>query len=225
MRAGAGTPLLTPKAVDERKNVGKSPMQQDTDQPMFGPERELELLLERKWRAVYWLLYRKMLGAAMEAGVERSEYRVMVESAVMYAFADFWLRPGRWEPKKSPLHTWLAIRGREVLRPEIESLARVKEAERVQAEQPCVQRWSDPSAPERIVDRIVVEDALEQLPPNQYLALRLYYHDRCTTREIAKAMGLSIDAVDSLRSRGRQSLELLLEGQPLPKPGRPRKGS
>jgi RNA polymerase sigma-70 factor (ECF subfamily) len=52
-----------------------------------------------------------------------------------------------------------------------------------------------------------VKDALFQLPVRQRSALMLVHYSDCSNKEAAEAMGVSVDALESLLSRGRKSLK------------------
>lgn len=51
-----------------------------------------------------------------------------------------------------------------------------------------------------------LRDAMAQLPGSQYVALFLSYHEGYSTKDAAAAMGISVQAVESLLKRGRQNL-------------------
>ncbi|WP_320499000.1 sigma-70 family RNA polymerase sigma factor [Dongia rigui] len=51
-----------------------------------------------------------------------------------------------------------------------------------------------------------LREAMAQLPGSQYVALFLSYHEGYSTKDTAAAMGISLQAVESLLKRGRQNL-------------------
>lgn len=51
-----------------------------------------------------------------------------------------------------------------------------------------------------------LREAMAQLPGSQYVALFLSYHEGYSTKDTAAAMGISVQAVESLLKRGRQNL-------------------
>lgn len=55
-----------------------------------------------------------------------------------------------------------------------------------------------------------VRSSVTELPPRQRLAITLVHFDECTGGEAAKKMGISIEALESLLSRGRRKLRDLL---------------
>jgi RNA polymerase sigma-70 factor, ECF subfamily len=66
---------------------------------------------------------------------------------------------------------------------------------------------------DRIAERDELMTALETLPPGQRIALVLHYADGLSIDEIAKALGKSQRAVESLLARGRRSLRTRLTDQ------------
>ena len=66
---------------------------------------------------------------------------------------------------------------------------------------------------DRIADRDELMTALETLPPGQRIALLLHYADSLSIDEIAKALGKSQSAVESLLARGRRTLRKHLTDQ------------
>jgi RNA polymerase sigma-70 factor (ECF subfamily) len=57
-----------------------------------------------------------------------------------------------------------------------------------------------------------VSDALFALPERQRTALMLVYYSELTNIEAAKIMGISVDAIESLLSRGKRMLRDVLSG-------------
>lgn len=191
-----------------------------------GPERELELLLERGWKAIGGPLYWRWLRELDELGISRAELAAMVESAVMYAAAEFWVDSSRWKPSLGGLVQWLRMRARDAFRKELRLVVRTTRPERnaaVRAELRVAGR-SEPDPAEEVVRHLWLEEGLARLPAEDDRALRLYHYDGCSIEEVAREMGCTVHKVESLLIRARKVLKRHLEGQPLPKRGRPRKG-
>ncbi|SFH09664.1 RNA polymerase, sigma subunit, ECF family [Palleronia marisminoris] len=80
---------------------------------------------------------------------------------------------------------------------------------------------NDPAAPEpgvseRMQDaqrRTALEDALARLPERQRLAVILRHMEELPNPEIAVAMGVSVEAVESLTARGKATLGRILAGR------------
>jgi RNA polymerase sigma-70 factor (ECF subfamily) len=58
-----------------------------------------------------------------------------------------------------------------------------------------------------------VDAAIAALPERQRLALVLVYYENLSNREVAAALDLSVEAVESLLSRGRRALRERLAGE------------
>ena len=57
-----------------------------------------------------------------------------------------------------------------------------------------------------------VRNAVAELPPRQRDAILLHHYQEMSNTEAAKALGVSVEALESLLSRGRRSLRALLKG-------------
>lgn len=60
--------------------------------------------------------------------------------------------------------------------------------------------------------RQVVDNALDELPDRQAMAIRLFHHEGLSILEIAQSMDVSDEAVESLLARGRRGLKKKLAG-------------
>lgn len=146
-------------------------------------------LLGRHAGAVAGFSYR-MLGNAAEA-----------DDIAQEAFLRLWRGREKWEPR-AQVRTWLLrvahnlcidrFRRREVVTNEFPEVAdgRPSPAAELQSKQ---------------VGRIVLE-ALAALPERQRSAIGLVYYEGLSNVEAAEVLGVSIDALESLLSRGRRSL-------------------
>jgi RNA polymerase sigma-70 factor (ECF subfamily) len=75
-----------------------------------------------------------------------------------------------------------------------------------------LQTWSnDPQSPEDILmakeSNHQISDALQSLPENQRMALILKRYDNLSYEEIARVMGCSVSAVESLLVRAKRNLQ------------------
>lgn len=191
----------------------------------LGPTRELELLLERGWKAVGAPLYWKYLRNLDELGIGRAELAAMVESAVLYAAAEFWADSSRWDPRRGGLVKWLRIRARNAFRQELRQVGRsTRPRRKPESFELAAAGRPEPDPSDGVVTYLWLEAGLARLPAENDRALRLFHYDGCSIKEVARAMGYTEDKTESLLIRGRKVLKRHLEGQPLPKRGRPRKG-
>jgi RNA polymerase sigma-70 factor (ECF subfamily) len=73
---------------------------------------------------------------------------------------------------------------------------------------------TDPPTPPGAWDALAMHDALATLPPMQRAALILRYVDDLPVREVARLLGRSEGAIESLLSRGREGLRRALGDEP-----------
>lgn len=133
---------------------------------------------------------------------DRSE----AEDVVQECFLRAWRQAGRWEPKAT-VGTWL------------HRIAYNLCIDRIRARRPTVpieplDPASDaPSPDQRIQDNDVarrVAIALRDLPERQRGAIALVHYQELPAREAANIMEISVEALESLLSRGRRALRAAL---------------
>ncbi len=162
-----------------------------------GDVQAIELLVARKLPRMS-ALARRLLGDAAEA-----------EDVVQELFVRVWRQAPRWRPGAAKFDTWMH---RVALNLCTDRLRRRREV-------PLPEDWDAPDpapAPdaaleaERQSDR--VGRALASLAPRQREAIVLTYYQELPNREAAEAMGIGVDALESLLARGRRALRERLEG-------------
>jgi RNA polymerase sigma-70 factor (ECF subfamily) len=161
----------------------------------LGDAAAVQALVARKLRRVLALAER-MLGDAAEA-----------EDVAQEAFFRAWRNAPRWRPGAARFDTWLH---RVTLNLCYDRLRRRRE--RPTAEPPDT---PDPGpAPDRGLLALDVgrrvRAALQQLPPRQREAIVLCHYQELGNLEAARAMGVSVEAMESLLSRGRRALKASL---------------
>jgi RNA polymerase sigma-70 factor (ECF subfamily) len=142
-------------------------------------------------------LARRMLPDPLEA-----------EDAVQDAFIQLWTHAARWIPGQAKFSTWLY---RVTLNKCYDRLrrrptARLEEA--AEAEDPA----PGPDAGlHHAAIAAQIETALAALPERQRAAIQLCHFEGCGNIEAAEIMGISVEALESLLSRGRRALRNRLE--------------
>lgn len=160
-----------------------------------GDAAAVEALVARKLPRLLALATR-MLGDAAEA-----------EDVAQETFVRIWRAAGSWRPGKARFDTWLH---RVALNLCYDRLRRGRE-----------QSVADP--PEQVDPGPLPDTALEEagvggrvagalqaLAPRQREAIVLTYYQELSNTEAAAAMEISVEALESLLSRGRRSLRALL---------------
>jgi RNA polymerase sigma factor (sigma-70 family) len=111
---------------------------------------------------------------------------------------------------RSDVVTWMCAIGRNKLVDHYRRHGRdVRRHERLISGQ-----FEAPDAPWRVAEtRDAVETAMAQLPPDQRLALLFRYLDGLSVREVARAIGRSEKATESLLARGRESFRRAYGGR------------
>lgn len=149
----------------------------------------------------------KMLALARRVLISRSESEA--EDAVQDAFLKLWLQAPRWQPGRAKIETWLY---RVVLNQCYDRLRR-----RQYAPLDTVMNAPDP-APlptagiEAVQTAAKVNTAMEALPRRQRTAVTLCHLQEMGNIEAAEVMGISVEALESLLSRGRRALREMLKG-------------
>ena len=172
-----------------------------------------EALVERIGRgdagAVSMLLARKLPRMLALAGRMLGD-RIEAEDVAQDVFIRVWRQAPNWRPGEARFDTWMH---RVALNLCYDRLRRRRE--QLMAEPP---EQVDPGpAPDRGLEASeigqAVAGAMAGLPDRQREAIVLCHYQDFSNIEAAAAMGISIEALESLLARGRRALRLALAGQ------------
>ena len=140
----------------------------------------------------------RMIGDATEA-----------EDVAQDTFLRLWRHAERWEPR-AKLTTWLHRVAYNL------SVDRLRARRDVLVER-LPERADSRSAPTEQMATLetskAVNDALASLAERQRTAIALVYYQGLSNREAADVMGVQVDALESLLSRGRRALRSKLAGE------------
>ena len=144
-------------------------------------------------------LARRMLGDAAEA-----------EDVAQEAFLRAWRQAARWRPGAARFDTWLHM--------VTLNLCRDRLRRRRETVMPKLPEIADPAPPaDAVVDEAAqagaVQDAIAALPERQREAILLVHYQDLTNIAAADAMEISVEALESLLSRGRRSLRATFAGR------------
>jgi RNA polymerase sigma-70 factor (ECF subfamily) len=162
-----------------------------------GDPAAVQALVTRKLPRIHALAVR-MLNDPMEA-----------EDVAQEAFLRVWRQAPRWRSGEAKFDTWLH---RVVMNLCHDRLR--KRREQPTAEPP---EQTDPAAPadkalEMTQTSQAVRAALAYLPDRQREAILLHHYQELSNISAAAVLGVSIEALESLLSRGRRALRLRLRG-------------
>jgi RNA polymerase sigma-70 factor (ECF subfamily) len=119
-----------------------------------------------------------------------------------------WTHADRWQPGQAKFETWLY---RVTLNKCFDRLRR-----RPVAPLDAALEVPDPApGPQSALESAAlsrqIEDALRALPERQRAAIQLCHYQECGNIEAAEILGISVEALESLLSRGRRTLRLRLQ--------------
>jgi len=161
-----------------------------------GDKAAAALLVERHTRMIYAACYR-MLGAQHAA-----------EDAVQETFLRLWKNAAKWKPRGAKFETWLY---RVAMNYCLDQLRKGKREAPEEAAPGGMEGRADSAdrQDQKIFiaeRRFAIDEALEQLPERQRLAITLCHFQELSNIEAAEIMEVSVDALESLLARGRRSL-------------------
>jgi RNA polymerase sigma-70 factor, ECF subfamily len=142
----------------------------------------------------------RMLGDAAEA-----------EDVAQETFLRIWKQAGSWRQGRARFDTWAH---RVALNLCYDALRKRRD---VLVAEPPDQADEGPRPDDALVGREAesrrVEQALQALAPRQREAIILVYYQDMSNIEAAEVMQVSVDALESLLSRGRRALQTILQGE------------
>lgn len=136
--------------------------------------------------------------------------RADAEEVVQDVFLRVWEHAGRWRPGKARFDTWMY---RVTVNLCYDRLRRRRE---VATDAPPERADDAPDAAAMIHSSQVaarVREALKRLPQRQRTAITLCHHQGLSNIETAEILEVSVEAVESLLSRGRKKLRTLMKDE------------
>lgn len=159
-------------------------------------------------RAAYRLLVQRHLGRVFGLARRLSGDAAEAEDVAQDVFLQIWRRRAAWSDDGARFTTWLY---RAVVNRVIDHRRRPQNDDIDAVEEPAA---AGPDAVDRLHRRQVADRlrrAQEKLPPQQRVAITLYYFQGLSAQEVASIMQLSVGAVESLLKRARQNLRQSLK--------------
>ncbi|WP_330455941.1 sigma-70 family RNA polymerase sigma factor [Streptomyces sp. NBC_00820] len=156
----------------------------------------------RRWSALVYALARRSLGDAGEA-----------EDVTQQVFLGVWRGRRGYRPERGPLGGWIVGIARRKIFDALS--ARTRRGELVAAAGSALAHAAATDAaetgPEAVLDRILVQRALERLPETQRQVLYLAFYEDLTQTQIAARTGWPLGTVKSHARRGLHQLRRSLE--------------
>ncbi|MFH0766456.1 MAG: sigma-70 family RNA polymerase sigma factor [Calditrichota bacterium] len=156
------------------------------------------------------ILVRRYEDLAFRLAVRMLHQREEARDLVQDVFLDLWTNPQRWKPQ-AEFSTWLyrVVTNRALNRIRFQRIRRTLSFASQE-----VNEEELPPSPENVEDIVVKREQSEifqrqfaNLPPRQKAALHLRYEQDLPVGEVAKALGVSFKAAESLIFRGKQTLK------------------
>lgn len=143
-------------------------------------------------------------------------YRILLnreaaEDAVQETFLRLWRHVERWRPQGAKFETWLYRIAMNIC---LDTLRRRKREAPENAAPTLIDGARRPDEALLDADRSrIVWAALAVLPERQRMAITLCHYQELTNIEAASAMGVSVEAIESLLARARRTLRTELTPQ------------
>ncbi|MFT6559765.1 RNA polymerase sigma factor [Sneathiella sp.] len=153
---------------------------------------------------------RVLAGAHLDS-IYRMALRILgdtghAEDIAQEAFLKLWKAAGGWEAK-AQVKTWLHRVTHNLCIDRLRKENRYSTSEVPDIADPTKGPWTA-REDQQMKDQIT--HALQELPPRQRIAVTLVHLEECGNKEAAEIMEISVEALESLLSRGRRKLRALL---------------
>ncbi|MDX8050745.1 sigma-70 family RNA polymerase sigma factor [Lentzea sp. BCCO 10_0798] len=151
-------------------------------------------------------VYERYAPAVLRVASSSLPSRADAEDVVQTTFVTAWRSRESFDPAKGSLLVWLLTIARRRAIDLLRSHTRDEHVVRVLHSTGGGSPSDEPVRPERIVDRMVVLEAIGELPPQQRQVLLLAFYDDLTHEQIAATTGLPLGTVKSHLRRGMTRL-------------------
>lgn len=137
--------------------------------------------------------------------------RDAAEDAAQETFLKLWKHAGKWRPQGAKVSTWLVRIAMNAC------LDRLRREGREIPDEAAPERADPAPRADHLMAveerRDAVEAALARLPDRQRAAIALCHYQELSNIEAAAALGVSVEALESLLARGRRALKESLIGR------------
>ncbi len=161
-------------------------------------------VIERDRQAFATILqrhHRRCFQLAWRVTADRQES----EDILQDVFFGIWQRPERYDATKGIFGAWLT---RVVVNAALDRRRRIKPVDHLDD---IATLASPEPTPQAMAEAQDLQNLLADLPPRQRAVVSLFYLEGYTMAEIAVMLDTSVDAIESLLSRGRQALRAIVK--------------
>lgn len=199
----------------KRRNKGAARMT-DTARPLTQPgidAQDDDALLARFAagdQSAARLLTERHLGRVLALATRMLRDTAEAEDVAQEAMMRAWRNAPKWEPGRAKFSTWLH---KVALNLCYDRLRKRKSAALDDVAEPVDDRASAQEGLEADERLMMLKNAIAALPERQRAAIQLRHFEERGNDETAEILGVSVEAVESLLSRGRRALRDKLAGQ------------
>lgn len=174
---------------------------------LLAADEEAFAAIYRRWGSLVHTMATRLLGDTHEA-----------EDVTQQVFLGAWHGRAGFRPERGPLGAWLVgITRRKI----VDALAaRTRRFTLIDsaAHEALADPVHDDRAPDVVLDRVLIVDALSRLPRPQREVLCMAFYEDLTQAQIAERTGLPLGTVKSHARRGLHRLRLVIEQSAAPGP-------
>lgn len=156
------------------------------------------------------LLTERHLGRVLALATRMLRDTAEAEDVAQEALMRAWRNASKWEPGRAKFSTWLH---KVALNLCYDRLRKRKSSSLDEVAEPVDDRASAQDGMEADERLSVLKSAIAALPERQRAAIQLRHFEERGNDETAEILGVSVEAVESLLSRGRRALRDKLAGQ------------
>ncbi|MFE1248271.1 RNA polymerase sigma factor [Streptomyces sp. NPDC058735] len=169
---------------------------------LVAADEEAFAAIYRRWGSLVHTMATRMLGDTHEA-----------EDVTQQVFLGAWHGRAGFRPERGPLGAWLVgITRRKIVDALAARTRRVTLADSAARDQGPLRH--DDEAPDRVLDRVLLVDALTRLPRHQREVLCLAFYEDLTQAQISERTGMPLGTVKSHARRGLHRLRQTIEQTP-----------
>lgn len=175
---------------------------------LLAADEEAFAAIYRRWGSLVHTMATRLLGDTHEA-----------EDVTQQVFLGAWHGRAGFRPDRGPLGAWLVgITRRKIVDALAARTRRLTLIDSAAHEAGPEPDHAD-TAPDRVLDRVLLVDALSRLPRPQREVLCMAFYEDLTQAQIAERTGLPLGTVKSHARRGLHRLRLVIEQPVAPAPG------